>query len=434
MWESGREIRIDGRDLLFILSRYYEEDEEAKSNLFSKVCWVLGSISMKLKEEEEAYYFTKEGERILAENRILLHLPQYLDRLVYLEELLQPSHNERWKEQRDALKEVLVSYGKRWDTREILLWKNFKTQEVYLISEIVEQERVIRNKTKEASALEMGIDPKTISRLESGTYKPKVETLKKIRDYYKICRNVYSTRIVVEDFYLLELERKISVLQHMNREKEAERLYLQLKKRLDTRWKVNRQYILYQDMFYEHQLRNLAHEEALERCKKAFQVTRPYLEPDQIDKIILSRMECFIINYMGICYRKMGKREQTISLLKKAMKGYKNSKVDSQYYFYSLGLIYLNLIDNYEEGNRFEEALKLCEEAIQYEIDCNKCSDLGYLISEKQYTIDRREGKHCQEGKKFYRQAFLLMKLMKREIQMKDLQKAYKEWYNDEIL
>ena len=73
---------------------------------------------MKLKEEEEAYYFTKEGERILAENRILLHLPQYLDRLVYLEELLQPDDSYRWKEQRDALKEILLSYGKSWDTRE----------------------------------------------------------------------------------------------------------------------------------------------------------------------------------------------------------------------------------------------------------------------------------------------------------------------------
>ena len=76
-------------------------------------------------------------------------------------------------------------------------------------------------------------------------------------------------------------------------------------------------------------------------------------------------------------------------------------------------MLYLNLIDNYEKTNRFEEAIRLCDEAIDYEMDCNKCSNIGYIISERQYTIDRREGKVSKEGKKCYQQAFQLMKLAK---------------------
>lgn len=433
MWKEGKEIYVDGRELLHNLSRYYEEDEEERADLYSKVCWVLGSFCLKQKEMKEAYYFTSKGEQILAENKILLHLPQYLDRLVSLEEEIPMPYRQNWREQRDALKDVLLAYGKHWETGEIQLWKNMKIQELYLVSEVVQQERRIRKRTKEMSALDMGIDTKTLSRLEAGSAKPKVETWKKIKDYYEISRDVCSTRIVTEDFKLLEMERKISVLHHLNKEDEAEKLYLKLKKKLDVKWKENRQYILYQDMFYDHQLRKISHEEALERCRKAFHVTRPYLEFEEIDQVTLSRMECKILNYMCICYRKMGYSNKTTSLLEKAVHGYKNSKVDSKYYFYSLGLLYLNLIDNYEESNQFEKALGLCEEAIHYEIDCDKCSDLGYLISVKQYIIDRRNGEFQTDGKKCYRQAFQLMKLMKREVLMKELQIAHKEWYGEEL-
>ena len=432
MWELGKEIKIDGKRLLSIFSLHYE-DEEERADLFGKVCWILGTLCLKQQKKEEAYYFTMEGEKALVENRTLLYLPQYLDRLVILSKELELLEAKEWRSQRDALKEVLFSYGKPWATKDIPLWKNYKIQEVSLLSEVIEQERKVRNKSQQEIAFALDVDPKTISRLEGGIYKPKTETLQKVREYFEICRDLYSTRIVTDDFDLLELERKIGVSHHLNQEKESEGLYLRLKEKLDTRWKINRQYILYQDMCFDHQLKRISHEEALERCKKAFQVTRPDVEPEMVNQLILSRMECHIINYMGICYRKMGQREKTISLLEKVMMGYKNSKIDKKYYFHPLGLIYLNLIDNYEESGRFEEALLLCEETIHYEIDCGKCSDLGYLIGEKQYTIDRMKGKPCEEGKKYYQQAFQLLKLMKRDVVISELCHGYRQWYGEEL-
>ena len=432
MWEQGKEIKIDGKRLLSVFSRYYEDAEE-RADLFCKVCWVLGTHYMQKGEIGAAYFFTKEGEKALVEIRTLLYLPQYLERLVKLSEELEILEAKEWREQKDALKKLLLSYGKSWETREIPLWKNYKMQEVYLISEVVEQERKVRNKSQQEIAFELQMDPKTISRLEGGTYKPKKETLSKVRNYFEICRDVCNTRIITEDFSLLELERKISILEHLNREKEAEKLYLELKEKLDTKWKENRQYILYQEMLFDHQFQRISHEEALRRCRKAFHVTRPDVDPEKVDQLILGRRECQIINYMGICYRKMGQREKTISLLEKAMMGYKNSKVDKRYYFIPLGLIYLNLIDNYEESDRFEEALLLCNEAIHYEIDCGKCSNLGYLISEKQYTIDRMKGRVDEEGKKYYQQAFQLLRLMKREVAMSGLCNVYKKWYGEEL-
>ena len=433
MWEEGKEIRVEKENILIHLGDYYEEDEEERADLFSKVCWVLGSLSMEQKQFEEAYYYTKEGQGALTENRILLHLPQYLERLVYLEKKLFQYENE-YEKQRDALKEAFITYGKRWQEEEILLWKNVKIQEVYLLSELMVQERKLLGKSQEKVAEEMEIDLKTIGRLEGGIHKPKTETWKKIREYYEICKDSYNTRIVTKDFRLLELKKKISVLTHLNREEEAEALYNKLKPRLDLNYKENLQYTLFQDILYAHQKGKLPHEEALEQCRQAFQATRPNLKPEEVYKITLSTQECIIINYMGICYRKMDQRDKTIELLEKAMVGYKASKVDKKHYYHSLGLLYLNLIDNYEETNRFEEAIRLCDEAIRYDMDCGKGSDLGYLISERQYTIDRREGKAREEGKKCYQQAFQLMKLAKREIVMKELQTAYEEWYGEQLV
>ncbi len=432
MWEEGKEIRVEKENSLIYLGDYYEEDEQERAELFSKVCWVLGSLSMEQKKFEEAYYYTKEGQGALTENRVLLHLPQYLERLVYLGKMLFRNDNE-YEKQRDALKEAFITYGKRWQEEEILLWKNVKIQEVYLLSELMVQERKLLGKSQEKVAEEMEIDLKTIGRLEGGIHKPKTETWKKIREYYDICKDMYSSHIVAKDFRLLELERRISVLDHLNKMEEAERLFQQLKQRLDVSYKENLQYIRYQELMYQHQRGDLPHEAALEQCIEAFQVTRPNLEPEEIHKVILSWMECIIINYMGICYKKMGQREKTIELLEKAMVGYKTSRVGKRYYYYSLGLLYLNLVNNYEESDRFEEAIRLCDEAIRYDMSCDKGSDLGYLISERQYTIDRREGKVREEGKKCYQQAFQLMKLMKREVQMKGLMRAYKEWYGEEI-
>lgn len=434
MWEEGKSVRINGKKLLSLLTDYFQEDEEERAALLSKVCWVLGSLSLKQGKEEEAYFFTQEGESVLAKNRILLYLPQYLDRLVMIGEKIDDLETEGWRRQRDALKEVFISYGRCWETEEIPIWKNLKLTDIYLLSEFLEKERRVCIKSQQEIAFDLEIDPKTISRLERGHYKPKTETFQKIRDYYKIARDVCSTRLITEDFHLLEMEREVSVYHHLNCHEEAEKLYLTFRNKLDLSWKVNKQFVLYQDMICSHQLGRIGHEEALEQCKKAFHVTRPNVSPENVDRIILSRGECMIINYMGICYRKMGQIEKTIDLLEKARWGYRNSKIDSKYYYMTLGLLYSNLVEHYELSNRFEEAMNSVEVAIHYELDCNKCSDLGYLISMKQYIADRSRGSFLEEGKKVYQQSFQLMKLMKRELLMDDLKNGYREWYGEELI
>ena len=106
-------------------------------------------------------------------------------------------------------------------------------------------------KKKMADALEM--DQKTISRIERGKYKPKPETFQKIQEYLAIDRSFCSTRIVTEDFALLEQEWNIAKLNSFGREEEARVLYLSLKNMLSDEWKENRQYKKFMDTHFANQ-------------------------------------------------------------------------------------------------------------------------------------------------------------------------------------
>lgn len=102
-----------------------------------------------------------------------------------------------------------------------------------------------------ADALEM--DQKTISRIERGKYKPKPGTFQKIREYLAMDRSFCSTRIVTEDFALLEQEWNIAKLNSFGREEEARVLYRGLKNMLSDEWKENRQYKKFMDTLFANQ-------------------------------------------------------------------------------------------------------------------------------------------------------------------------------------
>lgn len=97
------------------------------------------------------------------------------------------------------------------------------------------------------------MNPKTISRIERGKYKPKPGTFQRIQEYLAIDRSFCSTRIVTEDFALLEQEWNIAKLNSFGREEEARVLYLSLKNMLSDEWKENRQYKKFMDTHFANQ-------------------------------------------------------------------------------------------------------------------------------------------------------------------------------------
>lgn len=424
-------VQMEGKRILQYIEQVCQ-DEEVAANIYSKATWVLGLVEMKGQRWEEALWYTLQGEDVLANNGLLLHLPQFLERILCLTESCNFALYVEWKKQRDALKQLYEEYDEVWETDDIELWKNYRQQEVYLLSELFGQERKLVNQSQEKIADAIEIDQKTISRIESGKYKPKAGTFQKMKEYLQIDRDICSTRIVVEDFSLLDMERKIAKLNCYRREEEAEKLYNLLKTRLSTKWEENVQYMKYMTVLFDTELGRTTIEAAIEECIEAFRVTRKNLSLERIDEVVLSRIETSIVNYIARCYDRIGRKEDAIRLLEKIIQGYENSKVDLKYHYVGIALVYQHLALNCEECDRLEAGIEWCDKSIQFDLECKRGLNVGFMLSQKIYTMNRMSGIDVSR-KKCYQQAYQLMKLMKDEKQMKELRIAYDEWYKEEI-
>ncbi len=423
-------LQYDGKRVFTYIERNFQ-DEEVRVNVYTKAALLLGSAMIRENNRKEALWYTLQGEKILADNGILLHLPQFLDRILMLEKEGSTAYLE-WKKQRDALKQLYEEYGQRWEDEGLLLWKRYRQQENYLLQELFMQERKLLKKSQEKLADALDIDQKTISRIESGKYKPKAGTFQKLKEYLDIDRDLCSTRIVTEDFSLLEMEREVAKLGHYRRDREAEKLYEQLKQKLSLEWRENQQYIRYMDTLYGSLAGRISSMEAIEGCMEAFRITRGDIPIERINEVVLSRREATILNYVAICYKDLGDEEKAIDLLQRVVEGYELSKSDTRHHFTALSLIYINLCKCYEKKRRYVEAMDVCNKSIYFSIRCQKGLSIGYMLSKKTYDMDEISGER-ENSRNRYLQAYQLMKLMKQDKEIESLQKAYKKWYGEDM-
>lgn len=428
--EGSAYIHAEGRRLLAYIEQICR-DEEVRANLYSKAAWLSGMVLME-QDCREALWYAMQGERILTENCLLLHLPQFLDRIVLLTGRTDKKVQTEWRKQRDALRQLYEIYNEPWGENKIALWKNYRQREIYLVSELLGQERKLTGQSQEKLADALEIDQKTVSRIECGKYKPKSGTFQKMKEYLQIDRDICTTRLVVDDFALLDQEREIAKLSSLRQTEEAERLYRSLKARLLLEWKENLQYVKYMDTLFDKELGRITAEEAIERCWQAFCVTRQNVEIEQLPKIVLGRTENQIMNYIARRYDEIGKKEKAIDLLEKMLQGYENSRVDLKYHYVEVALIYQNLAIGYEERDCFEAALNWCDKVIAFDLRCKRGIMIGSMLEQKTYTEDRMTGDRTNSKRK-YQQAYQLLKLMNKKMVLEGLQKLYKTWYGEEI-
>lgn len=432
MWlQKDATLKMNPEKLFFYIERYCE-DEEIKINIYTKAAWLIGTFYMEQGEYREALRYTLKGQDVLAENGILLYMPEFLERILILTKQCEKDSYDAWKRQRDALKSLYEEYEKPWAEETIALWKSFRQQELYLYSEVFAQERKRRNLSQEKLADALEIDQKTISRIESGKYKPKAGTFKKLREYLEVERDVCTTRIVVDDFKLLEIEREIAKLTSDGGDAEAEKLFLKLKPMLSLKWKENQQYIKLQEAMYDNRLRGVGFEETMQTCMEAFHITRPMADISEIGQIVLSRMEVIILNYIAICYSRINDKSKAVEILENIVKSYERSKVDLKHYYASLCLVYTNLAGWCESLGRLEEASLWCEREIRLELECKRGLNIGYILAQKCYTL-QRDGKIDEEANEKYKKAYQIVKLMKRKQSMISLHRMYYKWYGEEI-
>ena len=425
-------ISVYARQLLDYVEKQYE-DEEVRTNIYTKLAWLMGESAIKNNNYEDALELTLGGIEALTDNGLLLHLPQFLDRLLFLTRDRAEDVYSSWKKKRDALKELYVEYHEPWETEDIRLWESYRQNNIYLISELLRDERDLSGYSQEELAEAIGIDVKTISRIENGKSTPKKATFASIKEHFDLEGDSLQTRLAVDNPSLLEMERDISRLTSKHQYKEAEILFKSLKKQLSMESKVNRQYVAFTEALFDNMLKRKPVEEVIADLENAFLITRNDKHLKNLGKFVTTDLEAKIINMMALCYEILGDRNESIKLLEKLKEGYERSKVTDRNHRIPIGLLYTNLCTYYEEMNRFDDAISLADKAIKYYIKCNRGDNLGFLVEEKTYTNYRMTGDNTTNKGK-YRQSYRLMELMKAgEKEKAPLREAYKEWYGETI-
>ena len=429
---KNKNISIYARQLLDYVEKQFE-DEEVKTNIYSKLAWIMGESAIRNKKYEDALEFTLNGIDALTDNGLLLHLPQFLDRLLFLTKDRDENMYRSWKKKRDALKELYLEYNEPWETEDIRLWESYRQNSVYLISEFLKDERDLVEYTQEELAEAVGIDIKTISRIENGKSTPKKGTFTSIKEHFDIEIESFQTRLAVDNLSLLEMERDISRLSSKHRYEEAESLFKSLKKQLSMESRINRQYVAFMEELFDSVFKRKPTEEVLANLEKAFLITRTDKHLVNLGRFVTTDLEAKIVNMIAICYEKLGDRNKSIKLLEKLKEGYEKSSVTKRYHRILLGLLYINLCTYYEEINKFKDAINTADKAIKYYIRCNRGDNLGFLVEEKTYIIDRMTNDNSKSNLK-YIQSFRLMELMKAsENEKAPLREAYKTWYGEDI-
>ena len=425
-------ISVYARQLLDYVEKQYE-DEEVRTNIYTKLAWLMGESAIKNNNYKEALELTLGGIEALTDNGLLLHLPQFLDRLLFLTKDRAEDVYSSWKKKSDALKELYVEYNEPWETEDIRLWESYRQNNIYLISELLRDERDLSGYSQEELAEAIGIDVKTISRIENGKSTPKKATFASIKEHFDLEGYSLQTRLAVDNPSLLEMERDISRLTSKHQYKEAEILFKSLKKQLSKENKVNRQYVAFMEALFDNMLKRKPVEEVIADLENAFLITRNDKHLKNLGKFVTTDLEAKIINMMALCYEILGDRNESIKLLEKLKEGYERSKVTDRNHRIPIGLLYTNLCTYYEEMNRFDDAISLADKAIKYYIKCNRGDKLGFLVEEKTYTNYRMTGDNTTNKEK-YRQSYRLMELMKSgENEKAPLREAYKEWYGETI-
>ena len=425
-------ISVYARQLLDYVEKQYE-DEEVRTNIYTKLAWLMGESAMKNNNYEEALELTLGGIEALTDNGLLLHLPQFLDRLLFLTKGRAEDVYSSWKKKRDALKELYVEYNEPWQTEDIRLWESYRQNNIYLISELLRDERDLSGYSQEELAEAIGIDVKTISRIENGKSTPKKATFASIKEHFDLEGDSLQTRLAVDSPFLLEMERDISRLTSKHQYKEAEILFKSLKKQLSMESKVNRQYVAFMEALFDNMLKRKPVEEVLADLEDAFLITRKDKHLENLGRFVTTDLEAKIINMMAVCYKQTGHINKSVEILENAIKGYKRSKIDEKKHEISFILLSVNLCTVYEEMDRFEESISLTDKTIRNILSYHRGHMLGILLLEKVYTQSRNLGNAIIK-KDDCEKLYLLMELMKSgEKDKAPLSEAYKEWYGEDI-
>jgi len=281
-------------------------------------------------------------------------------------------------------------------------------------------------------------EPSTLSRIERGLISPSNYLLRALlgrlgyhsdnymsifcdKDEYEILQSMdllsnafLSGNLVTAQNIILELER---------REEFKEKLYFQYLLIAKANLRIQTQ--------KPHTFNESSINEYIDEVKKAISITIPNFSESQISSLMLSRNEIQAINliaYAYYVYKDYEKSAQIIEAVKSSVEKFFMNKFEKAQIY---PLILSNLAYMLYILKRYDEALKLCEDCLNYCVERTEISPLPNILEIYGYCLNKA-GK-VLESEKILKRAYYLADVLKQEEKVHNIHKFYKSAFNKNI-
>ncbi len=307
---------------------------------------------------------------------------------------------------------------------------NYGGQEVHLIHEVLGRKRKIKGLTQEQ--LSEGIcEPETLSRLLTGKQTPNQNTYRMLAKCLELDTERCRPYLSVEDYEIYEKQRKLGTYLHCKEFDLAEEIFEEIEKKLPQNIEKNRQFCLLVRAIIESRMGRIGWEKRLEYLKEALICTIPDYPEVSIEKWPLCRQEAVILNNIANTFARLGDIDKALSIFRSILESYQNSEVDKIYHIEVIAMTVFNLTKWMGVVERYAETLPIYESAIKLSVKVGRGKYLGGFLYGKAWNLKKISSTNMEECKKYCRQAYYIVSLMKEEGDKKRILKCGKENFGD---
>jgi len=424
-------------DKLEYYVRFHYTDEEELVKIYAKIVRVKAKILLEKQMYEKEVEVCDTALNMLGKNGVLMDFNEIL--IMMIEGL------EHVENQTQKLRKM-----KKWETTLSELYKEYEVPlpegimglftensqcEILLINEIIKKERKARKMSQEE--LSEGIcTPENLSAIESGRRAPNLKNFGMLLEKLGIYKGYYNSFLSDENFEIQELRRECNRLMYCKQYEEAAPILEEIRKLIDIRIPVNRQYVLFNRTMLRYLKKKLSEEKALEKAVRALTLTFEYNDGNFRIDSSPSQEEVKILNFIGIMYNRLNEKERAVKLYRKVLQSYEASKVSAKGHYIGSSLIMANLSMLLEEMGEVKESMEIAENGIRQDLRCGRMTMLPVFLTNQVSCLEKEGEKNKKACKKYLEQAFYISDIAKNEHFKATVEQYYTEQYgnNEKII
>ncbi len=402
-----------------VIDKQYTDDEE-KVKVYPKVLYYLAKKYTENGNYGNARGLLEKAIALLSENRVIIGLPDLLER--YAEVLCKLSDNaesglkqqaQKALLQAKTIQDIVEEFGDKNQAASV--FSTNRQKECLLIHEVIRNARLEKG-IKQVELCQGICEPETLSRIEMGKENPSKQNYRQISERLDLSREWNSSFIDTEDFELFELKKEMEGLIALKKFDEAQQIYNKLTRKLDISKIRNEQYLGLIDTILKRRRGEIKNFEAEKRMTELLKLTW-HSGLNASDKRDLSRHEVYILNNIAMLKKAQGDIDKAIDISKSVISNFCRSKYGFKKRYMSIAVIIKNLTSHLEENDQFDEALELCLIGLAFEIECGRCGQISKYLANYAFTIERKtkeNGENIPKGRclHYFIQAMILAELI----------------------